>query len=107
MSSPIFDNFDDPVWHGEGGDCTGIFYGTLVDVEDLVCALPIASGAEEYPRERARVHSAVNGWIIVGFDIGSKGCLAVFLKSSSQPRAILRGEYLSDTPVAAGRLFSQ
>ncbi len=40
----------------------------------------IASGTKEYTRERARVHSVGNGWIIVGFDIGSKGGLAVFFE---------------------------
>ena len=29
------------------------------------------------------------------------------LKSSLRPRTISRGEYLSDTPEVAGRLFSQ
>ncbi len=40
----------------------------------------IASGAKEYPRERARAHGVGNGWIVVGFDIGSKGGLAVFFE---------------------------
>jgi hypothetical protein len=79
-SSPIFDGFDDPVRHGEGGDCTGFFDHTRVDVEDLVCALAISSGAKEYPRARARAHSVGYGWIIVCFNVGSKGGLAVFFE---------------------------
>ena len=43
-----------------------------------MCALAITNGAKEYPRERARAHSVGNGWILVGFDVGSKGGLAVF-----------------------------
>ncbi len=75
VSSTIFDNFDNPVRYGEGVDCMGFFDNTCVDVKDLVCALAIASGAKEYPRERARAHSVSNGWIIVGFNVGSKGGL--------------------------------
>jgi hypothetical protein len=80
VSSPIFDNFEDPVRHGEGGHCMGFFDDTRVDAEDLLCALVIASGTTEYPRERARVHSVGNGWIIMGFNVGSKGGLAVFFQ---------------------------
>jgi hypothetical protein len=76
VSSPIFDDVDDPVWH----DHTGFFDDTRVDAKDLVCALAIASGAKEYPRESARAHSVGNGWIIVGFNVGSKGGLAVFFE---------------------------
>ncbi len=79
-SSPFFDNFDDPVRQEEGGDCMGFFNNTHVDVKDLVCALVIASGAKEYPRECVRAHSVGNGWIIVGFNLGSKGSLAVFFE---------------------------
>ncbi len=78
--SPIFDNFDDLIRHGEGGDRMGFFNNTGVDVEDLVCALAIASGTKEYASERARVHNVGNGWIIVGFNVGSKGGLAVFFE---------------------------
>jgi hypothetical protein len=78
VSSQIFNDFDDPVQHGKGGNHTGFFDDTHFDVENLVCALVIASGAKEYPREHARGHSVGNGWIIVGFDIESKGGLAVF-----------------------------
>jgi hypothetical protein len=105
--APIFDDFDDPIRHGEGSDRTGFFKYTRVDVEYLVCALAIASGTKEYARECARAHSVGNGWIILGFEAGCKGGLASFLKSSSQPRRILQGEYFPNTPAAAGRLFSQ
>jgi hypothetical protein len=47
-SSPIFDDGDDPIWHGEGGDGAGFFYCARIDVEYLVCALVIASGTKEY-----------------------------------------------------------
>jgi hypothetical protein len=107
VSSPIFEDIDDPVRHGEGGECTGFFYNTRVDVEDLVCALVIASRAKEYFKEHVRAHSVGNGCVIVGFDLGLKGGLAVFFKLSSRPRMILRGEHLSDTPAPARRLFSQ
>ncbi len=76
----IFDNFDDPIYHGEGGDCIRFFKKTRVDVEYLVCALAFASETKEYARERAKAHSVGNGWIIVGFKVGSKGGLAVFLE---------------------------
>ncbi len=67
VSSPIFDDVDDPIWHGEGGDCTGFFNNTHDDVEDCVCALGITRGTEENPREHVRAHSVGNGWIIMGF----------------------------------------
>jgi hypothetical protein len=86
VSSPIFDDFDDPVRHREGGDHTGFIDDIRVDVEDLVCALAIAIGTEEYPREHARAHSVGNGWIIAGFDIGSIGGLAVFFEIKLRPR---------------------
>ncbi len=57
-----------------------VFNDTHVDAKDLVCALTIASGTKEYARERARVHSGGNGWIIMGFDVGSKGGLAVIFE---------------------------
>jgi hypothetical protein len=88
-SSPIFNNFDDPSQHGEEGDCTGFFNNTSVDVKDLVCALAIASGTKEYARERARAHTVGNGWIIVGFDVGSKVGLAVFSKLSEVALCLL------------------
>jgi hypothetical protein len=69
----------------------GFFDDTYVDVDDLACALAIASGAKEYPRECAKAHSVGNGWIIVGFDVGFKGGLTACSKSSPQPRTILRG----------------
>jgi hypothetical protein len=56
------------------------FDDTCVDVKDLVCALAIASGAEEYHGECARVHRVGNGWIIVGFNVGFKVGLAVFFE---------------------------
>jgi hypothetical protein len=73
-SSPIFDNFYDLVGHGEEGDCMVFFDDTHVDVKDLVCALAIASGAEEHPRECARVYSVGNGCIIMGFDFWNQVC---------------------------------
>jgi hypothetical protein len=80
VSAPIFNDFDDPIWHGEGGDCMGFSKNTHVDVKYLVYALVIARGTKEYARECEKVHSVGNGWIIVDFDIGSKGGLAVFLE---------------------------
>jgi hypothetical protein len=77
-SSPIVDNFDDPIRHGKGSDQTGFFNNTRVDVQYLVCALALASGTKEYARERAKVHGVSYSGVIVGFNVGSKGGLAVF-----------------------------
>ncbi len=79
-SAPIFDNFDDPIQHLEGGDHKGFLNDTRADVKFLVCALVIASGTKEYARERAKAHSIGNGWISMGFNKGSEGGLVVFLK---------------------------
>jgi hypothetical protein len=92
MSAPIFDNFDDPIRHGEGGDCTFFFSNTHVDVEYLGCALAIVSGTKEYAREHAKAHSVGNGLIFVGFDVGSKGGLAVFLEIKFAVKDNLAGE---------------
>ncbi len=86
----------------------GFFNDTGVDVEDLVCALLIASMTKEYARECARAHSVGNGWIIVGFDIlGSKGGLAVFFKIKFATKDNLVGGVCVRYPSATGRLLSQ
>ncbi len=53
-SAPIFDNFDDPIRHGEGDDHMGFIKDTPVDVKYLVCALAIANGTKEYARKVQR-----------------------------------------------------
>jgi hypothetical protein len=72
-SSPVFDDGDDPIWHGEGGNGAGFLAYTCINIEYLVCALAVASRAEEYSRERAGAHCILDGWIIVGFKVGAKG----------------------------------
>jgi hypothetical protein len=76
--APIVNNFDDPIRHGKGSDQTGFFNNTHVDVEYLVCALAIASGTIEYARERAKAHGVGYSGVIVGFNVGFEGGLAVF-----------------------------
>ncbi len=43
-----------------------------------MCALAIASGTKEYARERAKAHGVGYSGVVVGFNIGSEGGLAVF-----------------------------
>ncbi len=43
-----------------------------------MCALAIAVGTKEYARERAKVHGVGYSGVIVGFNLGSEGGLAVF-----------------------------
>ncbi len=56
----------------------GFFNNTHVDVEYLVCALAIASGTKEYARECAKAHGVGYSGVVVGFNVGSEGGLAVF-----------------------------
>ncbi len=68
-SSPIFNHGDDLVRHWKGDDYAGVFYYSRIDVEDLVCALAIASGTKEYAWECARAHGVGDCWIFMGFNI--------------------------------------
>jgi hypothetical protein len=77
-SAPIVNYFDDPIRHGKGCNQTGFFNGTCVDVEYLVCALTIASGTKEYARDLTKVHGVGYSGVVMGFNVGSKGGLAVF-----------------------------
>jgi hypothetical protein len=78
VSAPIVGNFDDPIRHGKGSNRTGFFNDTRVDVKYLMCALAIASGTKEYSRERVKAHGVGYSGVVVGFNAGSKGGLAVF-----------------------------
>jgi hypothetical protein len=97
-SSPNFDDGDDPIWHGEGGDGAGFFDYACINVEYLVCALAIASRTEEYSGKRAGAHSICDGRIIMGFDVGAKGGLAVFLEVNFAAEDNLPGGVLVGYP---------
>ncbi len=61
-----------------------------------MCALVVASRAEDFSRERAGVHCICDCWIVVGFDIGAKSGFAVFLEvkfaaEDDLPRGVLVG----------------
>ncbi len=43
-----------------------------------MCALAIASGTKEYARERVEAHGVGYRGVVVGFNVGSEGGLAVF-----------------------------
>ena len=81
-SSPVFNNCDDSIWHGKRGDGVSLFYYSGVDVEYFVCSLAVSSWAKEYSGECAETHCVCAGWIVMGFDVGSEGCLQCFLKLS-------------------------
>ncbi len=96
VSSPVFDDGDDPIWHGEGGNGAGFLDYACINIEYLVCALAVASWAEEYSWERSGAHCIRDGWVVVGFDVGAKGGFAVFLEvefaaKDDLPRGVLVG----------------
>ncbi len=43
VSSPVFDDGNDPIWHGEGGNGAGFLDYTCINIKYLVCALAAAS----------------------------------------------------------------
>jgi hypothetical protein len=51
--SPVIEDGDDPVGHGEGRDHVRFFGSPCVNVENFVRALAIDGWAEEDPREHA------------------------------------------------------
>ncbi len=63
-----------------------------------MCALVIASRAEEYSGECVGVHSICDGQIIAGFNVGAKGGLAVFLKVDFAAKDNLLGGVLVGYP---------
>jgi hypothetical protein len=77
MASPVFDYFDDAVRHWEQSYCARFLDDTGIYVEDLVCALEVAGGTKQDARECGCLHCVGDNWIFVGFDIRSKGDLAV------------------------------
>jgi hypothetical protein len=97
-SSPIFNDSDDPIWHGEGGDGAGFFDYACINVEYLVCALAVASRTEEYSGEPAGAHSICDGRIVVGFNVGAKGGFAVFLEVDFAAEVDLPGGVLVGHP---------
>ncbi len=50
-SSPVFNDSNDPIWHGERGNGAGFLDYACINIEYLVCALAVASQAEEYSWE--------------------------------------------------------
>ncbi len=78
--SPVFDDSNDPIWHGEGGNGAGFLDYACINIKYLVCALAVASRAEEYSWERSGAHCIRDGRVVVGFDVGAEGGFAVFLK---------------------------
>ncbi len=92
--SPVFDDGNDPIWHGEGGDGVGFLDYACINIEYLVCALVVASWAEEYSWERLGAHCIHDGWIVAGFEVGAEGGFAVFLEvkfaaKDDLPRGVL------------------
>jgi hypothetical protein len=96
VSSLVLDDGDDPIWHGEGGNGAGFLDYACINIEYLVCALAVASWAEEYSWEHSGAHCIRDGQIIVGFNIRDKGGFAVFLEvefaaKDNLPRGVLVG----------------
>jgi hypothetical protein len=75
--SPVVDNGNDPVGHGEGHDRAWFFDGAGVNIKKIESALVIAGWAKEDPRERAKLHGICYCRFVVGFDVGAKGGNAV------------------------------
>jgi hypothetical protein len=95
-SSPVFDDGNDPIWHGEGGNGAGFLDYACINIEYLVCALAVASRAEEYSWECLGAHCICDGWVSMGFEVGAEGGFAVFLKVKfaaevDLPRGVLVG----------------
>ncbi len=94
VSSPVFNDGDDPIWHGEGGNGAGFLDYACINIEYIVRALAFASLAEEYSWERLGAHCIRDGRIVVGFDVGAEGGFAVFLEvefsaEDNLPRGVL------------------
>jgi hypothetical protein len=104
--SPVFDDGNDPIWHGEGGNGVGFLDYACINIEYLVCALVVSGRAEEYSWECSGAHCIHDGRVVLGFDIGAKGGFAVFLEVEFAAEDDLPRDFLSNTLAAAGRLLS-
>ncbi len=94
--SPVFNDGNDPIWHGEGGNGAGFIDYACINIEYLVCALAVASRAKEYSWEHLGVHCICDGRIVMGFDVGAEDGFAVFLEvefaaKDNLPRGVLVG----------------
>ena len=96
-SSPVFDNGNDSIGDGEGGNgARVVHYYSGVDVKYFVCALAVSGWAKEYSWECAGAHCVCDGWIVMSFDVGSKGCFVMFFEvefatKDNLPRGVLVG----------------
>jgi hypothetical protein len=95
-SSPVFDDGNDPIWRGEGGNGAGFLDYACINIKYFVCALAVASQAEEYSWERLGAHCICDGRIVMGFNVGAEGGFAVFLEvkfmaKDNLPRGVLVG----------------
>jgi hypothetical protein len=93
---PVFNDGNDSIWYGEGGNGVGFLDYACINIKYLVCALAIASRAEEYSWEHAGAHCIRDGRIVVGFNIGAEGGFAVLLEvefaaEDELPRGVLVG----------------
>jgi hypothetical protein len=63
-----------------------------------VCALAIASGTKEYARKRAKVHCVGYSGVVMGFNVGSKGGLAVYCEIEFTDKDNFTGEVFVGCP---------
>jgi len=96
--SPVFNEGDDPIWHGEGINGAGFLDYACIDIEYLVCALAVPGWTKEYPWERAGAHCVCYSPIVVGFDVGSKGGFVVFVEIKFVAKDNLLGGVLVGYP---------
>ncbi len=90
-SSPVVDNGDGPVGHGEKGNRAWFLNNTGVNVEDFVGALAIAGGAKEDAREHAEAHGVCYCGVTVGLNVRTKWGDAVFSEIKFPPKDNLAG----------------
>jgi hypothetical protein len=93
-SSPVVDDGNDPVGHGEGCDCAWFFDGAGISIKNFVSALVIAGWAKEDSQECAKLHGICNRGVVIGFHIGAKGDNAVFGKIKIATEEDFMGEVL-------------
>jgi hypothetical protein len=93
--SPVVDDGNDPVRHGEGRDCVWLFDGAGANTRNIVSTLAFAGWAKEDFREPAKLHGICNHRVIVGFNVGAKEGNAVFGKI----------EFANEDNFAGGVLF--
>ena len=91
LSSPVFNDRDDSIWHGKRGDGASFFEYSGVDVEYFVCSLAVSSWAEEYSAECSEAHCVCDGWVVMVFDVGSEGCCAMFVEIEFTTKDIFPG----------------